>query len=351
MRSRRSSASASSGKVVSPRSRAERPSAIVAADAVVAARRTPASSNSSRIAARNAARATGGARSPPRASDASAAERTERPARPGAASSGSTRPPGKTWASDANAIVVGRCVRRTSSPAEPGRSRTTVAAGRASTGPAVTRAPRTATTWTTTAGRPAQPSAAAAASSWARSAAGIGHRQPAHEAAADVGRRAPIERDPVRQQRDGGGPRIGRQRDDLVGVPAAPDLRDEGGRGRIIGRADDGDLHDRPQREVHRRQPLGEPRRIAGHVRHHRAQGTLAGGPVLARPGPGREPQQDASRHRVARRDGVVLDVLGPGHEPLVIVGRIEEPAVRIDEPGEHAIHQRTGEMEPSLLE
>ena len=160
VRSRRSSASASSGKVdvaaqqrpsVPPRRRPPMRSSRRGG------RRPPRTARGSRRGTRRGRPAA--SRSPPSASAASAAERTERPARPGAASSGSTRPPGKTCTSAANAIVAGRCVRRTSSPAEPGRSRTTVAAGRASTGPAVTRGPRTATTWTRGAGRPAQPSA------------------------------------------------------------------------------------------------------------------------------------------------------------------------------------------------
>ena len=48
----------------------------------------------------------------------------------GSASATSTRPPGNTCMSGANAIVAGRCVSRTSSPRGPGRTSTTVAAGR-----------------------------------------------------------------------------------------------------------------------------------------------------------------------------------------------------------------------------
>ncbi len=69
-------------------------------------------------------------------------EMTERATRLGWASAGSTRPPGKTWTSGANAIDGGRRPSSTSGPDRPGRSRTRVAAGRGSTGVELGRARR-----------------------------------------------------------------------------------------------------------------------------------------------------------------------------------------------------------------
>ncbi len=106
------------------------------------ARSTPTSSNASRIAATLAARASTGGRSPPSPTAASSADTTERACSRGSASAASTRPPGNTCTSGANAIVVGRWVSSASRPAGPGRSSTTVAAGRgADTPPSYGRAP------------------------------------------------------------------------------------------------------------------------------------------------------------------------------------------------------------------
>ena len=160
VRSDRSRSSASSASVVSPPTSAERAARIRASrpgsGPPTSASSTPASSNSSRIAATWAACAGSGARSPPSAAAASTGEMADRTMSVAALSAGSTRPPGKTWTPGANAIVAGRCVRSASSPAGPSRSSTTVAAGLGSTGPFVTRP---------------QPSAIAAASS-SRSARG-----------------------------------------------------------------------------------------------------------------------------------------------------------------------------------
>ncbi len=70
-----------------------------------------------------------GGRSQPSASLASSAATTLRPWTRGSRSTSSTRPPGKTWTSGANAIDAGRCVSSASRPSTPWRSRTTVAAG------------------------------------------------------------------------------------------------------------------------------------------------------------------------------------------------------------------------------
>ena len=59
--------------------------------------------------------------------------RIDRRSRAGDASASSTRPPGKTCMSGANAIDGGRRVSRTSNPDRPCRSRTTVAAGTGTT--------------------------------------------------------------------------------------------------------------------------------------------------------------------------------------------------------------------------
>ena len=143
VRNCRSRSSASSARVASPRTSADRAAPIrsgsgPAPDPPTSASSTPASSNSSRIAATYAACAGPGSRSPPSAAAASTGVIVERAASDMAPSPGSTRPPGKTWTSGANAIVAGRCVRRVSSPAGPSRSSATVAAGRGSTGPFVT---------------------------------------------------------------------------------------------------------------------------------------------------------------------------------------------------------------------
>ncbi len=50
-------------------------------------------------------------------------------------------------------------------------------------------------------------------------------------------------------------------------------------------------------------------------------------------------------------RDRVVLEVLRPGHEALVVVGGVEEPAGRIGEPRQDPIHQRARRREPALVE
>src|SRR5262245_1215069 len=126
VRSRRSSASATAASVVSFPSRARRAPAMAAwsgaAPSRRSARRIPASSSSSRIAAI----AYGG----PPAGRGAARRSTSR----GSASASSTRPPGNTNASPAKAIVAGRRVSSTSGRRRPplpaGRSRTTVAAGR-----------------------------------------------------------------------------------------------------------------------------------------------------------------------------------------------------------------------------
>ena len=68
--------------------------------------------------------------SPPSRSAAAAGVSADLAASRGSASAASTRPPGNTIIPAANAIVDGRRVSRTSSPPAPGRSRTTVAAGR-----------------------------------------------------------------------------------------------------------------------------------------------------------------------------------------------------------------------------
>ena len=135
------------------------------------------------------------------------AHRARAPA-PGSASPASTRPPGKTCTSGAKAIVAGRWV---SSDLQPGRTRTEQDDGRG----------RRGTT------RPASPGRVVnrgqrrrAAVQLLGSAAGSVHRQPAGEAAADVGGRPAVDRDAVRQQRDRAGRGVGRDRDDLVRAEA-----------------------------------------------------------------------------------------------------------------------------------
>ena len=273
VRSRRSSASARSGKRRRRRaSSAERASAIVAADAVVVGEEDAGLLE--QLADRGEERGEGDRRRqvatqrqrrrrPPNA--------TERPASAG------SRVPGVDPAAGKDVGVRRERHRRRAlrqEDLEPGRARPEQDDGRGR--PGLHRAgghPGSSDRDDMddrAAGRPAQPSAVAAASSWARSAAAsvTGSRQTKPRQTYAVGR-------PSRATRSAssgtaGGPRIGGQRDDLVGAPAAPDLGDEGGRGRIIRRADDGDLDDRPERQVHRRQPLGEPGRIARHERHDR---------------------------------------------------------------------------------
>ncbi len=132
VRSRRSSASAIAGKAPGSASSRDR-APTRSAPGSTSASSTPTSSNASRIAAMWAASAAAGSRSPPSRSAAAAADTTDRAARPGSASAASTRPPGNTCMSGANAIVAGRCVSSTSSPRGPGRTKTTVAAGRGTT--------------------------------------------------------------------------------------------------------------------------------------------------------------------------------------------------------------------------
>ena len=156
-----------------------------------------------------------------------------------------------------------------------------------------------------------------------------------------------IDGDPLGHQRDGARGRIGGDGRDLVRAEPAARLGEECGRRRVPGLPDDRDLDDRREREVHRAQPLGEAGRIAGDERHDRADRPLGGVAVAALARPGGQPQQDPRRHRVPGRDRVVLDVLGSGHQPLVVVGGIEEAAGRIREVREHAIHQGPGDLEP----
>ena len=89
-------------------------------------------------------------------------------------------------------------------PVGPGRSRTTVAAGAAR---------RPVDRWQRRTGSPADADAISASSarpSCSRSASDVGHRQAAHEAAADVRGRPAVDRDPVGEQRDDARGRIAR---------------------------------------------------------------------------------------------------------------------------------------------
>ena len=118
--------------------------------------------------------------------------------------------------------------------------------------------------------------------------------------------------------------------DDLVRPVATPRLGDERCRRRVLGRPHDRDLERRARAPGPSPQPLREPGRVAGHVRHDRPDRALGRIAVRALAGPRREPEQDARRHRVPRRDRVVLDVLRSGDQPLVVVGRVEEAAGRV---------------------
>ena len=117
-------------------------------------------------------------------------------------------------------------------------------------------------------------------------------------------------------------PRARADRHDLVRPEAAGRLGEQRLRGRIRRVADDRDLDGRRQREVERHEPLGEPGRIALEIRRDRPERALRRIAIAALAGPRRQSQQDERRHRVPRRDRVVLRVLGTGHEPLVVVGR-----------------------------
>ena len=154
VRRRRSSSAATDANVASPRSSADRAASTAEPARPTSASSTPASSKHSRMAATNAAMAASGARSPPRAAAASAGVIDDARRARGRRRPASTRPPGKTCMSGANAIVDGRWVRSASSPAAPCRSRTTVAAGRGSTGRLTVGSP--STPW-----RPAQRAAPA----------------------------------------------------------------------------------------------------------------------------------------------------------------------------------------------
>ena len=102
------------------------------------ARSTPASSYISRTAATWSAAASPGSIAHPGGWAACSGSSEDRATSRASLSPGSTRPPGKTIIPAANAIVDGRRVRSTSSPAAPGRRRTTVAAGRGGAGSPVT---------------------------------------------------------------------------------------------------------------------------------------------------------------------------------------------------------------------
>ena len=87
------------------------------------------------------------------------------------------------------------------------------------------------------------------------------------------------------------------------------------------------------RRQVDRREPLRERRRVPGSERRDDGDRPLGGGPVAALAGQRGEAQEDVGRHRPARGRGVVLDVLRAGDELFVVVGRVEEPAGGIGEP------------------
>ena len=218
--------------------------------------------------------------------------------------------------SGAKAIVAGRWVSSTSRPAGPGRSRTTVAAGSAASTTGVARTPERAASCSTSAccGR---------------------DRQPAGEVAADVRRRAAVDGDAVVEQRDGGRrrrPHGGATAQDLVRAPGRPDRREQRPGRRVVERR-----RRRPPRstsaaaKVAAHEPLGEAGRIADEVRLRPCRSPV---PRRRDSAPPRSSAASRSstvrRHRAAGRDGVVLGVLGPGDQPLVVVGRVEEAAGRI---------------------
>ena len=154
-----------------------------------------------------------------------------------------------------------------------------------------------------------------------------------------------------RDRRRVGGVAVRREREDLVRPPPRPGRSEQRPRRRIVRRPDDRDLVDRLRGQRRGGQPLGEPRRVADQVRPDRAERPFRGLAIARLPGPRRQPKEDRRGHRPTRRDGVVLRVLGPGDEPLVVVGRVEEPAGRIGEPIQDPVGQPPGEDEPALVE
>ncbi len=296
------------------------------------ATRTPASSNSSRIAATRAA-------SPLRA----------RARACGCPSPGSIRPPGKTCRPAPKAIDSGRKVRRTSGPFEgedgPGRSSTTVAAGRAGAAdPSASRLGRAGSRPVVT-GEPR----------WSAPAAPRG--RPVRSRAS--GTRSHGRRRPSTGHRARNGPRAvrwrstpspgGRRRPGAVESRAR---RSTGAPGSGAGGlADDRDLIDVGQAKVEGHEPLPEERGMARSHLRDQAERAFSGLAIASLAGHRRQPEKDRGRHRVARGDGIVLEVLGPGDQDLVIVARVEEAAGRVGEPLEDRVRQAARNDEPALVE
>ena len=247
--------------------------------------------------------------------------------------------------SAANAIVVGRWVRRVSRPSGLGRSRTTVAAGNGSTTP-----------WPVAAFASGSPAGADVSAIDRRvellpERRRIRHRQPADELTADIRCRATTNRDAVGEQRHHARARVRCHRDHLVRPEPAPDLGEQAPGRRVVERPDDRDFDSRREREVHRGQPLRKPGRVPADELDDGPKRPLRSIEIPTLAGPGGQTKEDACRHRVPRGNGVVLDVLGPGDEAFVVVGCVEEPAGGIGEPSQHAVHQVSGHREPALLE
>src|SRR5512132_295464 len=173
----------------------------------------------------------------------------------------------------------------------------------------------------------------------------LGHRPPAHEALADIGGGAAVDRLAPLEQRH------------AVGVAARQhDVRAEARAHDALERAAVGphqrDLADGGDVEVDRLQQVAERGRV---LRGERVQqpdraerGLLVA--VLARERG--EPQQPERRRRLAGRDRVVLDVLAARDQLLVVVGGREEAAVL---GGGGALYDRVGECprlgEPARVE
>ena len=136
---------------------------------------------------------------------------------------------------------------------------------------------------------------------------GIGHRQPAREAATDVGARPAVDRRSVVEQRH----RARRHRPPRAPRPGSAGIRDRASASSAAVAGSSGLAHDRDldggrQREVHRAEPLGEPGRVP-----RRRTGRPCAWPARRRPGTVPSPVHAASRSRtrvaIALPDGTAL--------------------------------------------
>ena len=186
--------------------------------------------------------------------------------------------------------------------------------------------------------------------SWSAQRVRVGDRQAAGEVAADVGGRPAVELGPARRaagpRRRAGSAATATTRFGPVARPSRGQQRRVAG---SVGLADDRQLDDSARaRGRAADEPLREPGRVAAEERRRPSQRALGGVAVAPLAGQRGEPQQDGRRHRAAGRRRVVLDVLRPGDERLVVVGRVEEAAGRVGEVLEDRVGERRGRRRTS---